>query len=133
MPPLEVGTFGSPAQDGILVDFTNLGTFWTLICRVICRVAKRMNGPWDGGGAWRCVIQRWMCTCRVGMDARTGSPGSGDLWEMSPSVVVLGGRIWEPRGIAEEEAVGPHIPGPELVATYPPTYCVKEDTVISGI
>lgn len=100
MLPPEVGTFGSLAQDAILVDFTKLGTFWTPICRVICSVAERMNGSWDGGGVWRCGIQRWMCTCRGGMSSWNGSPGSGDLWEMSHSLVVLGGRIWEPRGIA---------------------------------
>lgn len=37
---------------------------------------------------------------RGGRSSWTGSPGSGDLWEMSHSLVVLGGRIWEPRGIA---------------------------------
>lgn len=28
------------------------------------------------------------------------SPGPGGLCEMSPNLVVLGGRIWEARGIA---------------------------------
>lgn len=71
-----------PWQLGLLEVWVRTGSWLTsrgsqalaTICRVACGAAGRypLCGPENGGGVWRCAIQRLMCRCRGSVNQWTG-------------------------------------------------------------